>query len=157
MASSKAQTNFPSLPMIDDAAGSVDRRGFLTRSAALAALAALASSCGISPVGLQFDQPVTVRLADYPELDQAGGVALLRDVSVPIAVVNLGDGDYTALSLVCPHQGGRIAWVGTEFVCPVHGATFADDGHWIAGQPTQHMREYATTYDSASATVTVSP
>ncbi len=145
------------LPMIDDGQPVLDRRGFLARSAVLAAVAALAGSCKTAPFGLQLDRTVTVRLADYPELSQVGGVAVLQGVNVPIAMVNLGPNQYVALSLICPHQGGSISWNGSDFMCSVHGATFADDGHWIGGQPTTNMYEYKTSYDSVAGSVTVSP
>jgi Rieske Fe-S protein len=45
---------------------------------------------------------------------------------------------------------------GSRFVCPVHGATFDLNGNWIGGQPTSNMRQYATTYDAASNTLTIS-
>ncbi|MGD8282310.1 MAG: twin-arginine translocation signal domain-containing protein, partial [Gemmatimonadota bacterium] len=58
------------LPMLDDADQPLDRRGFLTRSAALAVLAALAGSCSVpSPVAPQLTTDLTVSLSDYPELD----------------------------------------------------------------------------------------
>jgi Rieske Fe-S protein len=146
-----------SLPMIGELEPDLDRRGFLTRSVALAAMAVLAGACSSSPFGVNFNQPITVKLADYPALDQVGGVARLNDTNVPIAVANLGSGDYTALSLICPHQGGPISWRGDAFVCALHGATFADDGHWIGGQPTGHMHEYNTSYDATAGTLTISP
>jgi Rieske Fe-S protein len=145
------------LPMLGDVSSSMDRRGFLTQSVALAAMAVLAGACSSSPFGVNFNQPVTVKLADYPALSQVGGVARLNDTNVPIALANLGNDSYAALSLICPHQGGPISWRGDAFVCALHGATFADDGHWIGGQPTGHMHEYSTSYDATAGTVTVSP
>jgi len=145
------------LPMIDHGRPALDRKGFLARSAVLAAVAALAGSCKTAPFGLQLDRTVMVNLADYPELSQVGGVAVLQGVNVPIAVANLGPSQYVALSLICPHQGGSISWNGTDFMCAVHGATFAEDGHWIGGQSTSNMYEYKTSYDSVAGSVTVSP
>jgi cytochrome b6-f complex iron-sulfur subunit len=145
------------LPMLGDAERLVDRRAFIAQSTMIAALAALAGSCSSNPFGVTLDQSVTVSLADYPELADEGGVARLRDVTVPIAVVNLGSGEYAALSLVCPHQGGPVSWNGSEFWCSEHGATFAEDGRWTGGQPTSHLREYNVTFDDVAGTVTVSP
>lgn len=146
-------------PLFDDPDYVLDRRGFLSRSAALGVLAALAGSCAPPNLGPDYNlaQPVTLSLADYPELAAVDGVARVRETDTPIALVNLGGGTYLALSLVCPHQGGRISWLGSEFQCNVHGATFAEDGHWIGGQPTGSMRQYITTYNAGADTVTISP
>jgi Rieske Fe-S protein len=146
------------LPTIDGEGPSLDRRGFLTRSAALAVLATLAGSCAVQdPLSPQLTTDLTVDLADYPELSTVDGVARLRGTDVPIALVNAGDGNYLALSLICPHQGGSINWNGNDFVCSQHGATFAEDGHWVGGQSTGPMYEYHTSYDALNGTVTVSP
>jgi len=146
-------------PLFDDPDYVLDRRGFLSRSAALGVLAALAGSCAPPNLGPDYNlsSPVTLSLADYPDLAAVDGVARVRETDTPIALVNLGGGDYVALSLVCPHQGGQISWRGDVFQCNVHGATFADDGHWIGGQPTSAMRSYLTTYDAGAGTVTISP
>jgi len=144
--------------MLHDPDTPLDRRGFLTRSAALAVFTALAGSCAVpSPFEPQLTTDLTVNLADYPELAAADGVARLRGTDVPIALVNAGGDNYLALSLVCPHQGGAIGWDGADFVCHQHGATFAEDGHWIGGQSTGPMHEYHTSYDALTGTVTVSP
>ena len=148
-------------PLFDDPEFLLDRRGFLSRSAALGVLAALAGSCTPPNLGPDYNlpSPVTVSLADYPALASADGVVRVRETSVPIVLVNLGADNFVALSLVCPHQGGQIQWWANvnEFQCNVHGATFAEDGHWIGGQPTGSMRQYVTTYDAAAGTVTISP
>ena len=145
-------------PLFDDPALLIDRRGFLSRSATLGVLAALAGSCMPSPVGPQaLSGPVTVSLSDYPELAAVDGVARVRGTDAPIALVNLGGGDYLALSLVCPHQGGSLAWRGDAFVCAVHGATFSDTGQWIGGQPASSMRQYLVSYDATAGTITITP
>lgn len=136
------------------------RRDFLTRSAALSALAVLAGACGdlgalTGPSTL--DKDIVVKLADYPALAQAGGVARISGVSLPIALVNLGAGSWAALSLSCPHQGTTVQANGSGFLCPNHGARFAADGAWTGGQRTSSLRRYPTTYDAQAGTVVVSP
>jgi nitrite reductase/ring-hydroxylating ferredoxin subunit len=140
-----------------DSVESVDRRGFLVRSAMLAATAAIAGSCSSSPFGIELDQEVTVSLSDYPELAQTGGVAILRGTNAAIALVNLGNDSYASLSLICPHQGGRLSLSGTQFVCPLHGARFAENGQWVGGHASRQMYEYRTSYDAVSNTLTIAP
>ncbi len=128
------------------------------RLAALALLAG-AGACSVtdSLTGPSINSDVTVNLADYPALGQAGGVARLSGVSPPVAVANLGGGSYTALSLICTHQGGTVQWTGSEFVCPIHGARFADDGHWTGGTRTSALRTYPIDYDATAGTLTIHP
>lgn len=148
-----------SLPLLEEGGEAMDRRGFLSRSVALAALGLLAGACDNtgSLTGPVLTEDVMVTLSDYPALAQDGGVVRISGVSAPVAVANLGSDMYVALSLVCPHAGGLVGWTGTQFVCPVHGARFAEDGHWTGGQPTSSLREYPTTYDPETDTLTIHP
>jgi len=152
-----------SLPMISDADRKVDRRSFLEQSTRLAALALLAGTgaCGVggSITGPSFGSPVTVKLADYPALAQPGGVARISGVNPPVALSNLGNGTYKALSLICPHQGSTVQWYDqyNAFICPNHGSTYTSSGTWEGGQPTTNLREYPTTYDPNGGTVTIQP
>jgi Rieske Fe-S protein len=154
-----AATRRLSLPMIGDT-DALDRRGFLEQSVRLAAMALLAGSaaCSVndSLTGPSLGSDVTVNLADYPALAQTGGVARISGVSPPVAVANLGD-SYMALSLVCTHQGGIVQWDGNEFVCPIHGARFADDGHWTGGTRTSALRSYPVDVDATTGTLTIHP
>jgi Rieske Fe-S protein len=144
-------------PLLGGSSPTLDRRAFLSRSATLGVLAALAGSCSPSPFGPELGGPLTVSLSDYPELAVVDGVARVRGTDAPIALVNVGGGTYLALSLVCPHQGGQISWRGTAFVCSAHGATFAEDGQWIGGHSAGPMRLYGTSYDAVAGTVTIAP
>lgn len=153
-----APTRRFSLPMIGEA-DTLDRRGFFEQSVRLAALALLAGAgaCSVaadSLTGPSLSSDVTVNLVDYPALAEAGGVARISGVSPPVAVANLG-ASYTALSLICTHQGGIVQWDGSEFVCPIHGARFADDGHWTGGQRTSALHTYPVDYNASAGTLTI--
>jgi Rieske Fe-S protein len=140
-----------------------DRRTFISETARLAALAVLVSACSAQlgsltgPQSGSLSKAVTVKLSDYPGLASAGSAVRVNGVNIPMALVNEGGGSYTALSLICTHQGGTVQWNGQIFICPVHGAEFAADGHWIGGQPTSHLVTFPTSYDASADTVTISP
>lgn len=127
----------------------IDRRELLRRGG-LAAAALLLAACGVTDSTGPGSGPVTVKLSDYPQLAASGGVAL---VSPTVAVENSG-GSYVALSRVCPHQGGQIEYLGSEFQCSVHGATFNLSGQWIGGQRTSNMRRLTVT-TNADGTLTI--
>jgi len=138
----------------------MDRRGFLEQSVQLAVLSVLAGSCtdasSIMGADLNGGKDVVVTLADYPSLLQAGGIARIRGVSPPLALVNEGSDVFSAFSLVCPHQGYTVQISGSGFHCPGHGAGFDNNGEWTGGQPTSNLRQYPTQYDAGTGTVTVS-
>jgi Rieske Fe-S protein len=135
----------------------IGRRTFLVQSGILAAMAALAA-CGASTDSTAPSIPANsqIQIGNYSALANVGGVALVSVGAAPLAIVRTSTTSFIALSRVCPHQGGIVNESGSRFVCPVHGATFDLNGHWIGGQPTSNMRQYATTYDAASNALTIS-
>ncbi|MGD2069612.1 MAG: Rieske (2Fe-2S) protein [Gemmatimonadota bacterium] len=142
---------------MDELTGILDRRDFLARSVALAALGLLAGACDTSITDPVLSDDLVVTLSDYPALATNGGVARVAGSGPPIAVARLGEEAYVALSLVCPHAGTTVTWRGSQFVCPNHGARFAEDGHWTGGQRTSGLREYPTTLDPGAGTLTIHP
>jgi len=141
------------------AESAIGRRTFLVQSGILAAIAAL-NACG-SLGGGDITAPslpagTSIKISDYPSLANVGGVALVSLGSAPVAIVRTSATTFLALSRVCPHQGGSIVLSGSDFVCTRHGATFNLNGGWIGGQRTSNMFQYATSYNSASGTLTIS-
>jgi nitrite reductase/ring-hydroxylating ferredoxin subunit len=140
-----------------DAAG-IGRRTFLVQSGILAAIAAL-SACGLS--GSDVTAPTipsnsTIKVSDYSTLANVGGVAMVTLGTAPVAIVRTGTSSFIALSRICPHQGGTVQLSGSNFVCPVHGATFNTSGQWVGGQRTSSLHSYSTSYDSTTGTLTIS-
>jgi len=132
------------------------RREFLKKSAAAAALLALAA-CGTSdstaPSSLA---STTIDLSTTPALTPVGGVAVMSISGSPVAVVHETATTFAAFSLICPHAGNTVQSVGAQgFYCPGHGARFDLAGDWIGGQRTSNLRSYPTQYDAAAGTVTV--
>jgi cytochrome b6-f complex iron-sulfur subunit len=138
----------------------VNRRAFLG-AATLAALGALVEACS-NPTGNFFNGsyggPFTVTLASYPALATTGGVARVDGGNgAPTALVRTGTGSFTALSLVCPHQGfAPIDITGSGFYCPNHGSSFARTGAYNGGPAFGNLPSYATSYNATAGTVTVS-
>ena len=136
----------------------IDRRDFVTRAAAAIAAVALAACAGAgtdASTGPGSVSSTTINVANYPALANVGGVVTTSVSGVPLAVVRTGDTSFAAFSRICPHQGGTIQVTSSGFQCPVHGATFNRSGQWIGGQRTTNMRQYPTTYDAATETLTI--
>jgi Rieske Fe-S protein len=144
------------------------RRQFIAQStlAAIAAVltSAIASACGDGEIGGAgptappvLDEGFTIRIADFPALQQVGGIAQVNsDASNPIAVSRLGPNTFAALSMICPHAGYKpINITSTGFRCPNHNALFAADGNWTGGQRTKDLQSYPTTYNAGAGTLTI--
>jgi Rieske Fe-S protein len=136
----------------------IGRRTFLVQSGILAAIAA-PSACGLSSGDVtapSIPSNTSISVSNYPALANVGGVAMVTIGSAPLAIVRTGTSSFVALSRVCPHQGGIVQLQSNDFVCPQHGATFNLSGQWIGGQRTNSLHSYATSYDSATGTLTIS-
>ena len=146
------------------------RRQFLSQTALAAAAAVLTTAlaaCGDGNIGgAEVTGPtttpvppkgLTIRIADFPALQQTGGTARVDGgTATPIAVTRIGASSFVALSMVCPHAGfSPIDIVAGGFRCPNHGATFASDGVWTGGQPTTRLQSYPTVYSASAGTLTI--
>jgi cytochrome b6-f complex iron-sulfur subunit len=135
----------------------IGRRTFLVQSALLAAVAALAAcSPGGDLSAPSLPSGTSIDVTSLPSLAAVGGVAMVTVSGAQLAIVRTGTSSFVALSRVCPHQGGTIQQVGSEFQCPVHGATFSQTGQWIGGQRTTNMHSYTTSYDATTGKLAIS-
>ena len=155
-------------PTADDAHESVnhpERRQLLKQGMLAAIGATLVAACAPqrpttaaapatgAPLG---KWSLRVRLADFPALQQDGGIARVDgDSDMPVAVVRLAS-NYAAYSMTCPHAGATIDPVAGGFLCPGHGAQFSANGTWTGGHPAKNLTTLGTIYDAASGVLTIS-
>ena len=135
------------------------RREFLG-AATLSALALLQAACGnagdLGTGPTVSGGSFVVTLSQYPALATVGGVARVDGgTGSPVALVRSTATTYSALSLICPHQGTTVGLNGTGFLCPNHGARFASTGQWQGGQSTGNLQSIPSTYNASAWTVTV--
>ena len=67
------------------------------------------------------------------------------DKKYPISLLNLGDNQFSALSMKCPHQKGTTEWVDDHYLCPSHGARFTKTGEVIRGPTSKNLTSYPVT------------
>ncbi len=97
------------------------------------------------------DGEVRMALADYPELQQAGGVLPVRadGGGKPIMIVR-GEGEqFSAYLLKCTHLGCTVGWnaEARSFDCPCHGSRFKADGTVMKGPAKKPLTTYAVGFD----------
>jgi len=138
----------------------VGRREFLG-AAALTALTLLQSACGDGQIGgTGPDGPsggtLVVTLSQFAALASVGGVARVDGGhGTPVALVRTDAASFTALSLVCTHEGSTVNLTGAGFLCPNHGARFSSVGVWQGGQVTTNLHSLPASHDAVAGTVTV--
>jgi Rieske Fe-S protein len=100
---------------------------------------------------------ITFRAADYPGLQQEGGLIEGRagGYPYPIIVVRLG-GAYRALSALCPHLGCTVLPSADGFRCPCHGSQFTLSGKLVLG-PSQSDLGTLTIEEISPGVVRVTP
>jgi Rieske Fe-S protein len=111
---------------------SVSRRQFCEGLASCLGLAAIAGcstsqSSGTDAGGTCDSQsidcgPASTFMSEMPVFFSSGICFVVRDAN----------GLY-AVSATCTHEGGTINLMGSDYVCPRHGATFDFDGNVLGG------------------------
>src|ERR1051325_2067971 len=135
----------------------IGRREFVARTSAGLGALLLAACQNVDTAPLSGS--VTVHLANYPSLSNVGGIVRINETPSPVALERTGASTFVAYSLVCPHEGGTVSVTSSTsvpFQCPLHGAQFNASGANVGGQRTGSLHTYATTYDAAAGTVTIS-
>lgn len=97
-------------------------------------------------------------LADYPELQQAGGVVPVRanGAGKPIMIVH-GEGGFVAFSLKCTHMGCTVGWndAARSFDCPCHGSRYGIDGTVMRGPAKRPLTALGVQPDGATVRVRI--
>lgn len=146
-------------------AADAGRRAFIAQAALAAIGTFVLQACGDGEIGGPFGpsakplpEPLVITIADFPALAAIGGTARVdAGTPVPVAVTRTGAESFVALSMICTHQSFRpIEITLSGFHCPNHGARFDRFGDHVGGQPTTDLRVYASVYDVATDTLTIS-
>ncbi len=160
-------------------ADSQTRRGFCTQAcwavsmtAFSGALATLLESCGGGGNGVtgatgnlqalptvaasSANGAVTLNVDSASPLASTGGAALVQYSGGYLLVARTGQASFTALSAICTHQACIInAISGSDYVCTCHGSTFDPSGRVLGGPAPLSLRQFTTSFDAASNTLTI--
>jgi len=100
------------------------------------------SAVAASGVKIFSNGKVQVTLKSNPALKKVGGVVRIDDVQGrSIALVRTSVKSYTAVNLLCTHQGGELVQTGNQWQCQVHQATFTLAGKNLVGPATTALKQ----------------
>ena len=110
------------------------------------------SMCG-ADLCLDLTHPANAALAN---VDGARAVATTEDKMLVVRAVATPPA-FTVLSRICTHNGCTVGWDPSvhQYKCPCHGSRFADDGSVLRGPATRSLKEYVSTFDEATQTLTI--
>ena len=74
-----------------------------------------------------------ISLSTFSALAVVGGSVSVDLGPHKLAVAQLAEGCFVAVSRICTHEGCETAYDAGRFVCPCHGAVFDLDGSVLAG------------------------
>jgi len=126
----------------------IDEQG-ISRRSAICALSLIGvgvftsaeSAVAASGVKVLSSGKVQVTLKLNPALKKVGGVVRIDDVrGKSIALVRTSTKAYTAVNLLCTHQGGELVQTGNQWQCQLHQATFTLAGKNLVGPATSPLR-----------------
>ena len=105
------------------------------------------------------DGPVTLQLADYPSLEEIGGVATVptsdSGFKFPIFIYRAGEDEYVSYSSECTHFGCEVELSDNGYQCPCHDSTFTLEGNVTSGPAKQDLVKFDVDVDEE--TITLSP
>jgi Rieske Fe-S protein len=73
----------------------------------------------------------------------------------PICVFHLGDNNYTALLMSCPHQGAELQVFGDKLQCPAHGSEFDNHGVVQNAPADRNLRHFPVTVDNTNIIISL--
>jgi cytochrome b6-f complex iron-sulfur subunit len=115
-------------------------------------------ACPAVPPPTVHDGAITLALADYPMLAEAGGAVVLDTVDGfpdPVAILRVDTSTFLALDGRCTHACCTVAWSAGEqrWRCPCHGSTYAADGIVANGPARFDLPSFVATFDGSVVTI----
>ena len=134
------------------------RRTFLnniTRRLPMAGVAAVFHRRALPFQDPQAEVITTVKLADSPELGEAGGFVLVKGTSAgDILIVCTGDGQYAAMSNKCPHRQCEVEVKNPTLIqCPCHRSAYKIDGTYVSGPAKRSLKQFRVAVEEGVITV----
>jgi Rieske Fe-S protein len=110
------------------------------------------TGCSVAPTGTAGDAaPAGTVLGPAADVPVGSGRIYVEQ---GVLVTQATEGQFTAFSTVCPHQGCNVDKVTGESVrCPCHGSTFALDGSVVQGPATSGLASRTVSVEGGQLTL----
>jgi Rieske Fe-S protein len=136
----------------------LERTGMILGAATLAGmLGEILESCSPSPTGPTITHGTTT--IDISKLTSNGQFTVDSNVSpdgTPILVIRQNATTYTALSMLCTHQGCQVnSPSGGKISCPCHGSVYNLMGQVVNGPAPSALTSYSVSLNAIAQTITV--
>jgi Rieske Fe-S protein len=128
----------------------MERRDFLKTSCSICValssgliFGSLLSSCASFPVyeTIINEEKITVPVSLFAK--SSIQIIDAKDFKYNIALEKKKDGSYLALLLECTHASTPLNFTGNNFVCPLHGSMFNEQGKVLQGPATLPLKRLA--------------
>ncbi|TAL69436.1 MAG: hypothetical protein EPN82_06270 [Bacteroidetes bacterium] len=149
---------------------SPERRNFLIRAGTLIGLGIAAATIpGLITSCQQNDNPIStnvkkeIDVTQYSELQNDFGAVKIKfdnmNGNMPVIVIRKSAGNYLALTSRCSHQGCEVGIPNSAthtITCPCHGSVYSEvNGSVISGPASQSLKQFPTSFDSATNILTI--
>ena len=131
------------------------KSSFKTIAIGTVALSALDITGLIARASDKFEETTsekTINLSDYPDLQSAGGYAI---VAKRVIVIRVSQSKFISLNLTCTHKHCEVEYDGESFECPCHGSQYDKNGKVTQGPAEHNLKSYKTQYNSDDNTLTI--
>lgn len=141
----------------------ISRRTFLGGGTALVVLPVLCGGC--SDDGAMVDLPavannaIVLLLDSFPMLAAVGGSVIGKadGHANPIVIARVDGSSFAALDAICTHMQCTVTYnaLNLSLDCPCHHSSYELDGSVITGPAVRPLRNYTTSFDGTTVTVTL--
>jgi cytochrome b6-f complex iron-sulfur subunit len=140
----------------------MERRDFLRTSfgicltgGAMGAVGTWVSSCASLPMYLTevHQGTITIPLSIF----HSGNIQIIhaQDMLYDIALKKENNGAFIALPLVCTHASNPLIYTGENFICPLHGSKFDQEGFVIHGPAIKPLAQLKTRLSSENIIISL--
>lgn len=141
----------------------VGRREFLKRTGLVIGAASLSgvlseilASCASPNSANVSHGTTTVNIASLTSDGQFIVDSKVTPDGTPILIIRQNATTYTALSMMCTHQGCQVnPPSGGQIYCSCHGSTFDLHGNVLGGPAPSPLKSYSVILNSSAQTITV--
>ena len=132
----------------------MNRRDFISNSCAacvsMAAIPTILGSCSalINTTGKIVKDGITLTSEDFIIKDKGNtayrSFLVVRNdaLKYPVCVYRFNEKQYTALWMMCAHQGAELQASGDYLQCPAHGSEFNNKGQVTNGPASSNLRTF---------------